>query len=118
MSTPAAFFRPAGSKQDENMLFDDPVFTGYIPTNPAPRFTMTKSILDMSAAEKKQKLLEFAREQKDAMDAEARNILSGKYTTDSMHARLLVALHRGDEYFAEQLIIRGMYTSTILYTVD
>lgn len=106
MTTPAAFFKPPGSKY-ENMLFDDPVFAGYIPANPAPTFTMPKSILEMSAAEKEQKLAEFAQEQKAAMVAEAQNILTGKSTTNPMHGKLLVALYRGDEYFAERLIIRG-----------
>ncbi|KAG9854408.1 hypothetical protein KCU77_g6247, partial [Aureobasidium melanogenum] len=112
MSASAAFFKSPGSKY-ENMLFDDPVFAGYIPANPAPTFIMTKSILEMSAAEKEQKLAEFAQEQKAAMLAEAQNILTGKSTTDPMHQKLLVALHRGDEYFAEQLIIRGNMHSSV-----
>jgi hypothetical protein len=50
-----------------NLVFYDDVYFGYIPTNPAPDFTLPKDILEMTPQEKIQALTDFTTRQKDTL---------------------------------------------------
>ncbi|THZ08914.1 hypothetical protein D6C95_01452 [Aureobasidium pullulans] len=91
-----------------NPLFDDPVYAGYIPSNPRPDCALPADFLDMTPAQKRARLAEIANAQIDALAAERLAMLQGKSCIDDTHRDFLVALRRGDEYYAQQLIRRDL----------
>jgi len=87
----------------------DPVYYGYIPTSPSPDFTLPKPISEMKPQEKTQTMERFASRLKNALhEEEEENILQGvTFWKDEHHKAMMVALARGDEFLAEEIIKRG-----------
>lgn len=89
-------------------FFYDPVYYGYIPTNPPPDFSLPKPISDMTPQEKTQTKERFAKELRKALKEEEDNILKNfERPRDKFHRAMIIAEARGDEYLAEEIIRRG-----------
>ncbi|KAH0043832.1 hypothetical protein KCU78_g522, partial [Aureobasidium melanogenum] len=90
-----------------NPVFYDPIYYGYIPTDPPPDFTLPKPISEMLPAEKTQTLKDFAKRQRDALKEEEDKILKDyKFWRDKYHKDMIVAHTRGLEFLAEAIIKR------------
>jgi len=93
-------------------IFHDPVYYGYIPTNPAPDFSLSKPISEMTPKEKTKAREQFATNLKNALKKEEENILKNfARPRDKYHRAMIIAEARGDEYLAEEIIKRGKSAS-------
>lgn len=90
-----------------NPVFADEVYFGYVPSDPAPDFSLHKDIHDMTALEKQDTLKRFAKSQADAHLEDENRRLRDRYWRDDHHKRMIVAQERGDEYLAEAIVKRG-----------
>lgn len=98
----------------KNPIFHDPIYFGYIPTNPAPDFTLPKPLLEMTQQEKEQALRDFTQRQLDALEQDRDRRLVGSYGKDKHHKEMIVAQERGDEYLAMAIVVRGKHTLSAL----